>query len=73
MPVHISVQSQSSSDGEKITVRQLAARKARDTLIKKDDRHFNKIGAKGGKKGGRPFKDPEAARRAANARWRKQV
>lgn len=70
MPVRINVED-NSTDGEKITVRQRAARKARDTLVKKDEKHFAKIGAKGGKKGGRPFKNPEAARRAANARWGK--
>ena len=68
MPIHITIDDQSKE--QKVDVR-TAGEKRRDTITKKDPGYYSKIGSKGGKKGGRPFKDPEAARRAVNKRWSK--
>lgn len=71
MPVHIPIEDK--SDGvQKVDVR-TQGQKARDTLLANDPDHFKKAGSKGGKKSGnRPFKDPERARAAVNARWAKR-
>lgn len=67
MPIHIPVQGDDRS--EHIDVR-TPGQKRRDTIKKTRPDFYQKAGSKGGKNStNRPFKDPEAARRAANARW----
>lgn len=69
MPVHIPVQD-NSQDPQHIDVR-TPGQKRRDTILKTRPDFYKKNGSKGGKNpnAARPFKDREAARRAANARW----
>lgn len=70
MPTHIPIQD-NSTGGQKVDVR-TQGEKARDTLLKNDPKHYSKAGSKGGKNSPvRPFKDPERARAAVNARWAK--
>lgn len=70
MPTHIPVQDDSQE--QQVDVR-TQGEKARDTLLAKNPDHFKQAGSKGGKKSGnRPFKDPERARAAVNARWAKK-
>lgn len=70
MPTHIPVQD-NSAGSQPVDVR-TKGDKIRESLLKRNPDHFRKAGAKGGaKSSSRPFKDPEAARRAVNARWRK--
>lgn len=71
MPTHIPVQD-TSAGTQKVDVR-TQGEKARDTLLAKNPDHFKKAGSAGGKKStNRPFKDPERARAAVNARWAKR-
>jgi hypothetical protein len=70
MPIHIPIQD--NSEEQKIDVR-TPGQKRRDTIKKTRPDFYPGIGSKGGKNStNRPFKDPEAARRAANARWGKK-
>lgn len=68
MPTHIQVQDDSQE--HTVDVR-TPGQKRRDTIKKTRPDFYQKNGSKGGKspKAARPFRDPEAARRAANARW----
>lgn len=67
MSTHIPVQGDSQE--ERIDVR-TPGQKRRDTIKRTRPDFYKKNGSKGGKNStNRPFKDPEAARRAANARW----
>lgn len=71
MPKHIPVQDK-SQESQKIDVR-TPGQKRRDTIKKTRPDFYQKNGSKGGRNStNRPFKDPEAARRAANARWGKR-
>lgn len=64
---HIPVQG--GGESHKIDVR-TPGQKRRDTILKTRPDFYSKNGKKGGANStARPFKDPEAARRAANARW----
>lgn len=70
MPIHIPVSG--GGESEKIDVR-TPGQKRRDTIKKTRPDFYKKNGSKGGRNStNRPFKDPEAARRAANARWGKR-
>lgn len=70
MPIHIPVQS--NDEPQKVDVR-TPGEKRRDTIKKTRPDFYKKNGSKGGKNStARPFRDPEAARRAANARWGKR-
>ena len=67
MPTHIPVQG--GGESHEIDVR-TSGQKRRDTILKTRPDFYKKNGKKGGANStARPFKDPEAARRAANARW----
>jgi len=71
MPIHIPVQD-NSQEPQNIDVR-TPGQKRRDTIKKTRPDFYHKNGSMGGKNStNRPFKDPEAARRAANARWGKR-
>ena len=71
MPIHIPV-SGGDGESEKIDVR-TPGQKRRDTIKRTRPDFYKKNGSKGGRNStNRPFKDPEAARRAANARWGKK-
>lgn len=71
MATHIPVQD-NDPGAQSIDVR-TKGDKIRETLLKRDPDHFKKAGSKGGKKSTyRPFKDPERARAAVNARWAKR-
>ena len=71
MPTHIPIEDKDPG-AQKVDVR-TQGQKARDTLLAKNPDHFKNAGSKGGKKSGnRPFKDPERARAAVNARWAKK-
>lgn len=71
MPTHIPVEDKDAG-AQKVDVR-TKGEKIRETLLKRDPEHFAKAGSKGGKKSThRPFKDPERARAAVNARWAKK-
>lgn len=71
MPIHIPVSKDDNS--EEISVRKAAAIRRRDAYLAKDPDHYKKLGKKGGKSGGRPFRDnPEAAKKAINKRWGKK-
>ncbi len=67
MPIEVT---QPDSEEQKIDVR-TPGQKRRDTILKTRPDFYKKNGSKGGKNpnAARPFKDPEAARAAANARW----
>lgn len=68
MPTHIPVQG-GDDEAKKVDVR-TPGQKRRDTILKTRPDFYKKNGKKGGANStARPFKDPEAARRAANARW----
>ena len=68
MPMHIPIED-NSQELQKIDVR-TPGQKRRDTILKTRPDFYKKNGKKGGANStARPFKDPEAARRAANARW----
>lgn len=68
MPIHIPIQD-NSQEPQKIDVR-TPGQKRRDTIKKTRPDFYKNIAKKVGKESkNRPFKDPEAARRAANARW----
>lgn len=70
MPKHIQVQG--GGESHEIDVR-TPGQKRRDTIRKTRPDFYQKNGSKGGRNStNRPFKDPEAARRAANARWGKK-
>ena len=70
MPVHIPVQD--NSEDQQVDVR-TPGEKRRDTIKKTRPDFYRNIAKKVGKESkNRPFKDPEAARRAANARWGKR-
>lgn len=70
MPIHIPVSG--GGESEKIDVR-TPGQKRRDTIKKTRPDFYKNIARKVGKESkNRPFKDPEAARRAANARWGKR-
>ena len=63
---------QGDSESHEIDVR-TPGQKRRDTIKKTRPDFYKKNGSKGGKNStARPFRDPEAARRAANARWGKR-
>lgn len=67
MPTHIQVQG--GGESHEIDVR-TPGQKRRDTIKKTRPDFYQKNGSKGGRNStNRPFKDPEAARRASNARW----
>lgn len=66
MPIEVT---QPDSHEEKVDVR-TPGEKRRDTIKKTRPDFYKNIAKKVGKESkNRPFKDPEAARRAANARW----
>lgn len=70
MPTHIPVQG--GGESHEIDVR-TPGQKRRDTIKKTRPDFYKNIARKVGKESkNRPFKDPEAARRAANARWGKR-
>jgi len=63
---------QPDNEPQKVDVR-TPGQKRRDTIRKTRPDFYQKNGSKGGRNStNRPFKDPEAARRAANARWGKK-
>ena len=79
MPIHIPVQ-HDDNDGQKIDVR-TPAQKRRDTIIRTrfngDEEAYIKAqreqASRGGKNGGRPFRDVKgAAKKAINTRWDKK-
>lgn len=54
---------------QKIDVRTVG-QKRRDTLLAEDPDYFKRLGHKGGKNGGRPFKSIDGlAKKAADKRW----
>ena len=70
MPTHIPVQG--GGESHEIDVR-TPGQKRRDTIKKTRPDFYKNIARKVGKESkNRPFKDPEAAHRAANARWGKR-
>ena len=70
MPKHIPVEDQSKPASVDVRT---PGEKRRDTIKKTRPDFYQNIGRKAGKNSkNRPFKDPEAARRAANARWGNQ-
>lgn len=70
MPIHLPIRDDSQ---ERTVDVRTPGQKRRDTIKKTRPDFYQKAGSKGGKNStNRPFKDPEAARRAAQARWGKK-